>query len=77
MEKIPLSDRCKSFIDTSDPQIRELMSIFNMKDDSSLLHRDKFLSAARDWILNIKRLTAAEEDLIGEYGTAVNSQYVF
>ena len=74
MEKWPLSDRCKSFLDTSDPQIRELMNIFDMPEDSSLLHKDKFLFAAREWLLNIKRRSAAEVELIEGYSNIAHSQ---
>lgn len=50
------------------------MNIFDMPEDSSLLHKDKFLFAAREWLLNIKRQSAAEVELIEGLSNIVHSQ---
>lgn len=79
MERFALSDRSKIFIDTSDPQVSQLCAIFKSSDslssttlEESLVHRDRFLFAAKEWVVKIKQETVHENEMIEKYSETVH-----
>ena len=75
MNTHPFSDRSKSFIDIDEPHNQQLWSIFGSTSEmkTELIHKDLFISAARQWLLNIKEQSSLENILLEKCSKNVNN----